>query len=71
MQTSVDVESLIERLHAAGYPADRGLGTALACAVTLPRTLLLEGDAGVGTTEAALTLGTVPCVDARRRHRGS
>jgi MoxR-like ATPase len=56
MEMSVDVESLIERLHAAGYLADRGLGTALACAVALRRPLLLEGDAGVGKTEAARAL---------------
>ncbi|MGP6157600.1 MAG: AAA family ATPase [Vulcanimicrobiaceae bacterium] len=58
MQMSLDVEGLIERLHSAGYLADRGLGTALACAVALHRPLLLEGDAGVGKTEAARALAS-------------
>ena len=53
------VEALEERLDATGYLADRGLATALFCAVRLPQPLLLEGEAGVGKTEAAKTLATV------------
>jgi MoxR-like ATPase len=49
----VDVEALIERLRGESYLADRGLATALACSIAMRRPLLLEGDAGVGKTEAA------------------
>ena len=44
------------------YLADAGLATALFCAVRLPQPLLLEGEAGVGKTEAAKALA------ARARH---
>jgi MoxR-like ATPase len=57
------VDSLRRGLDEAGYLADEGLATALFCAVRLPQPLLLEGEAGVGKTEAAKalarTLGTV------------
>ncbi len=39
-----------------GYLADQGLATALFLAVRLPQPLLLEGEAGVGKTEAAKAL---------------
>jgi MoxR-like ATPase len=52
----VDVDGLTERLRAAGYLADRGLAYTLALATALERAVLLEGDAGVGKTEAALAL---------------
>ncbi|HXP92123.1 MAG TPA: MoxR family ATPase [Candidatus Binatia bacterium] len=52
----VDVDALTERLRAVGYLADRGLATALSLAAALHRPLLLEGDAGVGKTEAARAL---------------
>jgi MoxR-like ATPase len=39
-----------------GYLADEGLATAIFLAVTLPRPLLLEGEAGVGKTEVAKVL---------------
>jgi MoxR-like ATPase len=48
-----DVETA---LRAVGYLPDRGLATALFLAVRLERPLLLEGDAGVGKTEAAKAL---------------
>jgi MoxR-like ATPase len=54
---SVDV--LADRLASTGYLADAGLATALFCAVRLPQPLLLEGEAGVGKTEAAKTLAAV------------
>ncbi len=38
------------------YLADQGLATALFCAARLPQPLLLEGEAGVGKTEAAKAL---------------
>jgi MoxR-like ATPase len=53
------IEALIERLDATGYLTDRGLATALFCAVRLPQPLLLEGEAGVGKTEAAKALAEV------------
>jgi MoxR-like ATPase len=52
-------EELAERLGAADYLADEGLATALYLAITLPQPLLLEGEAGVGKTEAAKALAAV------------
>jgi MoxR-like ATPase len=52
-------ESLSAELDAAGYLTDIGLATALFCAVRLPQPLLLEGEAGVGKTEAAKALSAV------------
>ncbi|HEX9260428.1 MAG TPA: MoxR family ATPase [Acidimicrobiales bacterium] len=51
-----DVETLQRRLDAIDYLADLGLTTAMFCAVRLPQPLLLEGEAGVGKTEAAKAL---------------
>jgi MoxR-like ATPase len=59
MPQPVDVEELRGRLLQAGYVADAGLATALACAVSLERGVLLEGDAGVGKTDAARALARV------------
>jgi MoxR-like ATPase len=59
MPQPVDVEELRARLLQAGYVADAGLATALACAVSLERGVLLEGDAGVGKTDAARALARV------------
>ncbi len=53
------VEALGDQLAATGYLADPGLSTALFCAVRLPQPVLLEGEAGVGKTEAAKALATV------------
>jgi len=47
------------RLDGVGYIADDGLATALFCSVRLPQPLLLEGEAGVGKTEAAKALAAV------------
>jgi MoxR-like ATPase len=55
----VAVAELRRRLTGAGYVADEGLATALACAVSLARPVLLEGDAGVGKTDAARALAAV------------
>ena len=49
-------EALQTRLADVGYLADEGLATALFCAVRLPQPLLLEGEAGVGKTQAAKSL---------------
>jgi len=54
-----DVETLVERLDTVDYLADRGLATALFLAVELPQPIILEGEAGVGKTEAAKSLARV------------
>lgn len=54
-----DVDALVALLDDIGYLADPGLATALFCAVRLPQPLILEGEAGVGKTEAAKALATV------------
>jgi MoxR-like ATPase len=54
-----DTAALAAQLDAAGYLTDLGLATALFCAVRLPQPLLLEGEAGVGKTEAAKSLAAV------------
>jgi MoxR-like ATPase len=51
-----DTEALVRRLDAADYLADEALATAMFLAVRLPQPLLLEGEAGVGKTEAAKAL---------------
>ncbi|HLY82666.1 MAG TPA: MoxR family ATPase [Acidimicrobiales bacterium] len=53
------VESLRRRLDQVDYLADQGLATALYLAVGLPQPILLEGEAGVGKTEAAKALARV------------
>jgi MoxR-like ATPase len=54
-----DVETLARRLASADYLVDEGLATALFLSLRLPQPLLLEGEAGVGKTEAAKALATV------------
>ena len=51
-----DPASLTAQLAERDYLAEPGLATALFCAVRLPQPLLLEGEAGVGKTQAALAL---------------
>lgn len=53
-----DVDSIRSRLDAVGYVVDSGLATVLFCAVRLGQPLLLEGEPGVGKTEAAKALAT-------------
>jgi MoxR-like ATPase len=53
------VDALRQRLDATDYLTDEGMATALFCAVRLPQPLLLEGEAGVGKTEAAKALAAV------------
>jgi MoxR-like ATPase len=54
-----DVETLARRLAAADYLVDEGLATAMFLSLSLPQPLLLEGEAGVGKTEAAKSLARV------------
>ncbi len=54
-----DVETLLRLLGDVDYLADEGLATALFFALRLPQPLLLEGEAGVGKTEAAKALAEV------------
>src|SRR5215213_5903664 len=51
-----DAEAVTGRLDAVDYLADTGLATAMFLSLRLPQPLLLEGEAGVGKTEAARAL---------------
>jgi MoxR-like ATPase len=54
-----DVETLARRLGAVDYLVDEGLATSMFLSLRLPQPLLLEGEAGVGKTEAARALAAV------------
>jgi len=54
-----DVETLARRLASIDYLVDEGLATSIFLALHLPQPLLLEGEAGVGKTEAAKSLAAV------------
>jgi MoxR-like ATPase len=54
-----DVAALLKALDAAGYLADEPLATALFLAARMGQPILLEGEPGVGKTEAAKALATV------------
>jgi MoxR-like ATPase len=54
-----DIETLARRLADVDYLVDEGLATSMFLSVRLPQPLLLEGEAGVGKTEAAKSLATV------------
>ena len=54
-----DVETLAQRLAAVDYLVDEGLATSMFLSLRLPQPLLLEGEAGVGKTEAARALAMV------------
>lgn len=56
MQPELSVADVVAALDRHGYLADEGLATAVFLALTLPRPLLLEGEAGVGKTEVAKVL---------------
>jgi MoxR-like ATPase len=51
------IDELESALYAADYLPDRGLATALFLSLKLEKPVLLEGEAGVGKTEAAKALG--------------
>jgi MoxR-like ATPase len=54
-----DVETLARRLDGVDYLVDEGLATSIFLSLRLPQPLLLEGEAGVGKTEAAKSLAAV------------
>jgi MoxR-like ATPase len=54
-----DVAALMKALDAAGYLADEPLATALFLAARMGQPILLEGEPGVGKTEAAKALAAV------------
>jgi MoxR-like ATPase len=54
-----DVETLARRLADVDYLVDEGLATSMFVSLRLPQPLLLEGEAGVGKTEAAKSLALV------------
>jgi MoxR-like ATPase len=54
-----DVETLARSLGAVDYLVDEGLATSMFLSLRLPQPLLLEGEAGVGKTEAARSLAAV------------
>jgi MoxR-like ATPase len=54
-----DADTLATRLQEVDYLADEGLATAMFLSLRLPQPLLLEGEAGVGKTEAAKALAAV------------
>jgi MoxR-like ATPase len=54
-----DIETLAQRLAAVDYLVDEGLGTSLFLSLRLPQPLLLEGEAGVGKTQAAVSLAEI------------
>ncbi len=54
-----DVETLAQRLAAVDYLVDEGLATSMFLSLRLPQPLLLEGEAGVGKTEAGKSLAAI------------
>jgi MoxR-like ATPase len=55
----VNIDELEVALEGAAYLPDRGLATALFLSLRLEKPLLLEGEAGVGKTEAAKALAQI------------
>ncbi len=54
-----DIETLARRLAGVDYLVDEALATSMFLSLRLPQPLLLEGEAGVGKTEAAKSLAAV------------
>jgi MoxR-like ATPase len=54
-----DVETLAVRLASVDYLVDEALATSMFLSLRLPQPLLLEGEAGVGKTEAGKALASV------------
>ncbi len=59
MPATVSIDALTAQLADQAYLADRGLATVLSLALALEKPVLLEGEAGVGKTEAAKALALV------------
>ena len=59
MPDPVSIDALTDQLAEHAYLADRGLATVLALSLALEKPVLLEGEAGVGKTEAAKALSLV------------
>jgi MoxR-like ATPase len=59
MPATVSIAALTAKLGEHAYLADRGLATVLTLALALEKPVLLEGEAGVGKTEAAKALAMV------------
>ncbi len=59
MAETVSIDALTGALADHAYLADRGLATVLSLALALEKPVLLEGEAGVGKTEAAKALAAV------------
>ena len=59
MEQFRDIGQLEEALLRTSYLPDRGLATALFLALQVRKPLLLEGEAGVGKTEAAKAIAAV------------
>src|SRR5690349_23505036 len=59
LRLAPDVETLAQRLAGVDYLVDEGLATSMFLSLRLPQPLLLEGEAGVGKTEAAKALAEV------------
>ncbi len=53
------IDELTAALRTEAYLADRGLATVMSLSLALEKPLLLEGEAGVGKTEAAKTLAAI------------
>lgn len=61
-----DITDVTDMLADQAYLAGRGLSTAIYLSLTLPQPLLLEGEAGVGKTEAATALAAGLGIDLIR-----
>jgi len=59
MESSHNIDTLLQELTQHGYIADRSLATTLFLLLRLRRPLLIEGHAGVGKTEAAKVLASM------------
>jgi MoxR-like ATPase len=57
--TPTTIDDVMERLRERSYIADRGLATSIFLALKLGKPLFIEGEAGVGKTEAAKVMAGV------------
>src|SRR5919204_966612 len=59
MPQPTTIDDVVERLRERSYIADRALATAIFLALKLGKPLFIEGEAGVGKTEAAKVMAEV------------